>query len=117
MLSGTPVHIRLRWICTGVPESIQYAFRNAGAYTASLDTSLSFQAVIMCVLGGSTYFAGPIIGAFIISFIYNYISTVFPYYEGLMGLMILLTVYLLQKGLVSLVATLKERYRREEGAE
>ena len=29
---------------------------------------------------------------------------------------ILLTVYLLQKGLVSLVATLKERYRREEGA-
>lgn len=96
---------------------ILYAFRNAGAYTASLDTSLSFQAVIMCVLGGSTYFAGPIIGAFIISFIYNYISTVFPYYEGLMGLMILLTVYLLQKGLVSLVATLKERYRREEGAE
>ena len=96
---------------------ILYAFRNAGAYTASLDTSLSFQAVIMCVLGGSTYFAGPIIGAFIIPFIYNYISTVFPYYEGLMGLMILLTVYLLQKGLVSLVATLKERYRREEGAE
>ena len=85
------MHIRLRWIRL-------------------------FQAVIMCVLGGSTYFAGPIIGAFIIPFIYNYISTVFPYYEGLMGLMILLTVYLLQKGLVSLVATLKERYRREEGA-
>ena len=80
---------------------ILYAFRNAGAYTASLDTALSFQAVIMCVLGGATYFIGPIIGAFIIPFIYNYISTVFPYYEGLMGLIILLTVYLLRKGLVS----------------
>lgn len=80
---------------------ILYAFRNSGAYTASLDTSLSFQAVIMCVLGGATVFEGPIVGAFIITFIYNYISTMFPYYEGLMGLIILLIVYFLREGLAS----------------
>lgn len=93
-----------------------YTFRNSGAYLSSLDTSISFQVIIMCVLGGSAAFSGPIVGALLITFIYNYISTVFPYYEGLMGVIILLIVFFLREGLISSASPLMKIFGRKGGA-
>jgi branched-chain amino acid transport system permease protein len=78
-----------------------YAFRNGGCYTASLDVGLSFQAVVMCVIGGMSVFFGPMLGALLVTVIYNYISTVTIYYEGLLGIIILLVVYFLREGILA----------------
>lgn len=80
---------------------ILYAFRNGGCYTASLDLNLAFQAVIMCVVGGMSTFIGPVLGALLVTLIYNYISTVTVYYELILGVIILFVVYFLREGLIS----------------
>lgn len=78
-----------------------FAFRNGGAFVASLDTSLSFEAIIMCVVGGSSSFFGPILGGLIVALVYNWLPSVTDYYQGFLGLFILLIVYFMREGLLS----------------
>lgn len=79
---------------------ILYAFRNAGAYTTSLDANVSMQAIMMCVVGGRSVFMGPVLGSVIITTIQNYLSVKTMYYEGIIGVIILLTAYFLREGLL-----------------
>lgn len=79
---------------------ILYAFRNAGAYTTSLDTNVSMQAIMMCVVGGRSVFLGPVLGSVIITTIQNYLSVKTKYYEGIIGVIIVLTAYFLREGLL-----------------
>jgi branched-chain amino acid transport system permease protein len=78
-----------------------FAFRNGGAYIASLDSSLSFQAIIMCVVGGTGSFFGPILGGLIVALVYNWLPSVTDYYQGILGLFVLLIVYFMRDGLLS----------------
>ena len=78
-----------------------FAFRNGGAYTASLDASLSFEAIIMCVLGGMTSFYGPVLGGLIVALVYNWLPSVTDYFQGALGILILLVVYFMREGLLS----------------
>lgn len=80
---------------------ILFAFRNGGAYTSSLDANLSFEAIIMCILGGSSSFFGPVLGSLIVAIIYNYLPKVTSYYQGILGLVVLLIVYFMREGLIS----------------
>ncbi len=80
---------------------ILFAFRNSGAYTSSLDANLSFEAIIMCMVGGSSSFFGPILGGFIVSLIYNFLPKVTNYYQGVLGFIVLLIVYFMREGLIS----------------
>lgn len=80
---------------------ILFAFRNGGAYTASLDSALSFEAIIMCVVGGMTNFYGPVLGGLIVALVYNWLPSVTDYYQGFLGLFILLIVYFMRQGLLS----------------
>ena len=78
-----------------------FAFRNGGAYTASLDSALSFEAIIMCVLGGMTSFYGPVLGGLIVALVYNWLPGVTDYFQGALGILILLVVYFMREGLLS----------------
>lgn len=78
-----------------------YAFRNGGAYTASLDSALSFEAIIMCVVGGMGSFFGPILGSLIVALVYNWLPSVTDYYQGVLGIIILFVVYFMREGLLS----------------
>ena len=95
---------------------ILYAFRNSGAYTSSIDMNLAFQAVIMCVIGGAAYFAGPVVGAVIITLILNYVSGLTAYYEGILGLLVLLVVYFMRDGLISDNSPLFKRMNKQKQA-
>lgn len=79
---------------------ILYAFRNSGAYTTSLDANVSMQAIMMCVVGGRYVFLGPVLGSVIITTIQNYLSVKTKYYEGIIGVIIVLTAYFLREGLL-----------------
>lgn len=78
-----------------------FAFRNGGAFVASLDASLSFEAIIMCVVGGTGSFFGPILGGLIVALVYNWLPSVTDYYQGFLGLFVLLIVYFMREGLLS----------------
>lgn len=80
---------------------ILFAFRNSGAYTSSLDANLSFEAIIMCMVGGTSSFFGPILGGFIVALIYNFLPKVTNYYQGILGFIVLLIVYFMREGLIS----------------
>lgn len=78
-----------------------FAFRNGGAYTASLDSALSFEAIIMCVVGGMGSYFGPVLGGLIVALVYNYLPGITEYYQGFLGLFVLLVVYFMREGLLS----------------
>lgn len=78
-----------------------FAFRNGGAYTASLDSALSFEAIIMCVVGGMGSYFGPILGGLIVAMVYNYLPGITEYYQGFLGFFVLLVVYFMRDGLLS----------------
>lgn len=78
-----------------------FAFRNGGAYTASLDAALSFEAIIMCVVGGMGSFFGPVLGGLIVALVYNWLPSITDYYQGVLGFFVLLIVYFMREGLLS----------------
>lgn len=78
-----------------------FAFRNNGAFVASLDSALSFEAIIMCVVGGAGSFFGPVLGGLIVALVYNFLPQVTEYYQGFLGFFVLLIVYFMREGLLS----------------
>jgi branched-chain amino acid transport system permease protein len=96
---------------------ILFAFRNGGAYTSSLDANLSFEAIIMCVVGGSSSFFGPILGSLIVALIYNFLPRVTSYYQGILGFVVLLIVYFMREGLISdsnvLLRPIKKLFKKD----
>ena len=79
---------------------ILYAFRNAGVYTTSLDGNISMQAIMMAIVGGSSSFFGPILGSIIITVLQNFLSLKTMYFEFVIGIVILLTAYFMQGGIM-----------------
>lgn len=79
---------------------ILYAFRNAGVYTTSLDGNISMQAIMMAIVGGSSSFFGPILGSIIITVLQNFLSLKTQYFEFVIGIVILLTAYFMQGGIM-----------------
>lgn len=93
-----------------------FAFRNNGAFTASLDSGLSFEAIIMCVVGGMGSFYGPVLGGLIVALVYNFLPTVTDYYQGFLGVFVLLIVYFMREGLISDANPLVARMRKNKAA-
>ena len=66
--------------------------------------------IIMAVLGGAGTLLGPVLGAFIIVFLSDFLSTNFPVLHTIFfGVMIILTVIFLPEGLVDLFS--QKRFR------
>lgn len=80
---------------------VLYTFRSTGSYVAQLETGISQQAIMMCMVGGTETFFGPVLGAVVVTLFSNYVSGMTIYYQGFMGAFVLLTVYLIRDGLIS----------------
>lgn len=77
---------------------------------------LSFQVVIMALLGGSGRLWGPLVGVIPFTFLWDAISETFPTQATLLlGLCFLVIVFLLPKGFVGLLEALHARAQAREG--
>ncbi len=78
--------------------------------TTVYDPTFSVKMIIMAVLGGAGTLLGPVLGAFIIVFLSDFLSTNFPVLHTIFfGVMIILTVIFLPEGLVDLFS--QKRFR------
>lgn len=77
---------------------------------------LSFQVVIMALLGGSGRLWGPLVGVIPFTLLWETISSSFPHQTTLLlGLTFLLIVYVLPRGFVGLLQDARTRINRREG--
>lgn len=77
---------------------------------------LSFQVVIMALLGGSGRLWGPLVGVIPFTLLWEAISSSFPNQTTLLlGLSFLLIVYVLPRGFVGLLQDARARVNRQEG--
>ncbi|ADZ72370.1 branched-chain amino acid ABC transporter permease [Polymorphum gilvum] len=77
---------------------------------------LSFQVVIMALLGGTGRLWGPLVGVIPFTFLWEAISISFPNQTTLLlGVCFLVIVYLLPKGFVGLIDMVRRRLQRAEG--
>lgn len=77
---------------------------------------LSFQVVIMALLGGTGRLWGPLVGVIPFTFLWEAISVSFPNQTTLLlGVCFLVIVYLLPKGFVGLIDAAKRRVNGAEG--
>ena len=77
---------------------------------------LSFQVVIMALLGGAGRLWGPLVGVIPFALLWESISSTFPNQTTLLlGVAFLIIVYVLPKGFVGLIDTLRRRLANREG--
>ena len=74
---------------------------------------LSFQVVIMALLGGTGRLWGPLVGVIPFTFLWEFLSSTFPNQTTLLlGVSFLVIVYLLPRGFVGLIEDTRARSRR-----
>ena len=84
--------------------------------TIAFSPFISFQVVIMALLGGTGRLWGPIVGVIPFTFLWEAIAGTFPNQTTLLlGLSFLVIVYLLPKGFVGLMQSARNRVNRREG--
>ena len=77
---------------------------------------LSFQVVIMALLGGTGRLWGPLVGVIPFTFLWEAISISFPNQTTLLlGVSVLVIVYLLPKGFVGLIDNARRKMGSSEG--
>lgn len=74
---------------------------------------ISFQVLIMALLGGATRLLGPLLGVVPLVLLFEYLSGSFPnYFSVLLGVTFMIIVYFVPKGVVGLLDSLERRVRR-----
>lgn len=82
----------------GVIAGVLYAVMNNGAYITSIDTNMALEAMMMCLVGGATFF-GPVLGAIIVTLIRNFLPTITSLDSIIFGIFIILCCYFLPNGI------------------
>lgn len=83
----------------------------------AFNATISFEVVIMALLGGAHRFWGPALGAIPLTLLFEFLSARFPSTSTLiMGVVFLLIVYALPSGVVGLVEKLRQ-FRRSPAAQ
>lgn len=80
---------------------VLFAILNNGAYIKSLDMSMSIQALLMCMIGGTASFFGPILGAVLVIMLTNYLPNITSMSNTVMGVIIMLCMYFLPNGILN----------------
>ena len=83
----------------GVAGCLQ-AYFNRGMFVNSADFLTSADALVILLLGGSRWFAGPIVGAVVFKLLYITIPSVTVYWQFFLGLIILAVALFLPNGLL-----------------
>lgn len=68
--------------------------------SAQMSADISLQALLMCIMGGSTTFIGPIVGAGLVLTFNTYMPKVTPNYQLILGIVMLLFIYFIPRGLI-----------------
>lgn len=79
---------------------ILFAMMSSGVYLTNIDPLVSIQAILMCIIGGASTFLGPTVGAVIVVFITNSVSSVTPYFKLVLGIITIASVYLIPHGIL-----------------
>lgn len=78
--------------------------------TIAFNSVLSFQVLIMALLGGAARLHGPVLGVVPLVLLFEYLSANFPnYFSVLLGLAFMAIVYLVPKGVAGLLASWAKR--------
>jgi branched-chain amino acid transport system permease protein len=86
--------------------------RAEGRHGAALDPLVSFQTVIMALVGGTTSVAGPVLGAAFIGLASELLPLQFRYvYMPALGLILIAVVLFLPEGLAAGLRRLREHRR------
>jgi len=81
--------------------------------TIAFNSVLSFQVLIMALLGGAARLHGPVLGAVPLVLLFEYLSANFPnYFSVLLGLTFMAIVYVIPNGVAGLLAALAKRLGR-----
>src|SRR5690349_24664324 len=78
----------------------------------NVELTTSVDALLMAVLGGAGTLVGGVIGAFIVIALREYLSTLVPWWQYVLGAVYVLTIFYLPSGLMGI----PERIRRRGGA-
>ena len=80
----------------------------------AFNATISFEVVIMALLGGAHRLWGPVLGAIPLTLLFEFLATRFPSASTLiMGVVFLLIVYALPTGVVGLWDSVGQRLRRQ----
>ena len=74
----------------------------------------SVDALLMAVLGGAGTLVGGVIGAFIVSALREYLSTLVPWWQYVLGAVYVLTIFYLPSGLMGIPERLRQRRRARQ---
>jgi branched-chain amino acid transport system permease protein len=80
----------------------------------------SVDALLMAVLGGAGTLVGGVIGSFIVFGLREYLSTIVPWWQYVLGIVYILTILYLPTGLMGIPERIRQRraaVRKSEGAE
>jgi branched-chain amino acid transport system permease protein len=103
------LHKYLAYIVAGFfggVSGILWAYYNGFVSTVDVEIDSSFLVFLMVILGGPGSLIGPAIGAGVIIFLQNYLSGIWEHWLIVIGLIYILTVIFLPKGLFGLRVSL-----------
>jgi len=75
----------------------------------NVELTVSVDALLMAVLGGAGSLVGGVIGAFIVIAIREYLSTVVPWWQYVLGAVYVLTIFYLPSGLMGIPERIRQR--------
>ena len=91
-----------------------YAHLNTVVVPSSFNLNATLWLAIYVLVGGGNHFLGPIVGTFVLQFIPQYFFRGFQMYSPFVSaLLLLIVVYLLPKGMVSLPQVIKSKIKRK----
>lgn len=77
-----------------------FAMYNNGIYPSYFSLTLSIQTIMMCIIGGMFNFMGPTLGAALITIFSTEISKFTTYWQGLLGIVIIIWVVRFKEGIL-----------------
>jgi ABC-type branched-subunit amino acid transport system permease subunit len=83
---------------------------------SAISIDMSTMVVLMVVIGGTEFFAGPILGAFVYIFLQDYLSDITDRWPFFMGLIFIFMILYVPKGLSGLANAITLRLRNQNGS-
>lgn len=74
--------------------------------TKMLDSAISIQALVMCIIGGSSMFLGPILGSVIVTLIVTYAPLYTRFHSSVLAVVMLACLYFAPQGLLPILKKL-----------
>jgi len=91
--------------CVGVIMALRWTYIETGI---AFDLRITFQVIIMAILGGTKDFRGPILGAVVLTAIAETLGTKYPYhYMVMLGVVLILLIMFMPTGLLGAIERLQ----------